>query len=112
MFVAQIIIECGWASQHNLVPWQLSGQKARAVLRFGNLTPDETFDLEHLKERLSERIKIVSLFHASNILGAFENFTSYDDHDSQISRGLCEWFDKGMPEFFACNRMYEPYCLI
>ena len=53
-----------------------------------------------------------SLFHVSNILGAFENFTSYDDHDSQISRGLCEWFDKGMPEFFACNRMYEPYCLI
>lgn len=78
------------AEHHSsLVPWQLSGQKAGAVLRFVHLTPDETLDLEHLKECLNERNKIVSLFHVSNILGVFDNFTSYDLHDSQISRGLC-----------------------
>jgi cysteine desulfurase/selenocysteine lyase len=54
----------------NLVPWQILAQKTGAVLRFVNLTPEETLDLKQLKELLNERTKLVSTFHLSNVLGA------------------------------------------
>jgi len=53
----------------NLVPWQILAQKTGAVLRFVNLTPEETLDLKQLKELLNERTKLVSTFHLSNVLG-------------------------------------------
>ncbi|KAG0553947.1 hypothetical protein KC19_12G051600 [Ceratodon purpureus] len=53
----------------NLVPWQLVSQKTGAVLRFVDLTSEETLDLEQLKGLLNERTKLVSTFHVSNVLG-------------------------------------------
>lgn len=58
----------------NLVPWQILAQKTGAVLRFVNLTPEETLDLKQLKEFLNERTKLVSTFHVSNTLGAHPAF--------------------------------------
>ncbi|KAG0584054.1 hypothetical protein KC19_3G181300 [Ceratodon purpureus] len=54
----------------NIVPWQLVAQKTGAVLRFVELTSEETLDLEQLKGFLNERTKLVSTFHVSNVLGA------------------------------------------
>jgi cysteine desulfurase/selenocysteine lyase len=53
----------------NIVPWQLVAQKTGAVLRFVELTSEETLDLEQLKGFLNERTKLVSTFHVSNVLG-------------------------------------------
>lgn len=55
----------------NIVPWQLVAQKTGAVLRFVELTSEETLDLEQLKGFLNERTKLVSLFHVSNTLGMY-----------------------------------------
>jgi cysteine desulfurase / selenocysteine lyase len=53
----------------NIVPWQLVAQKTGAVLKFVELTPEETFDLEQFKSLLCEKTKLVSTVHVSNTLG-------------------------------------------
>jgi cysteine desulfurase/selenocysteine lyase len=53
----------------NLVPWHFVAQKTGAVLQFVELTPDETFDLEHFKKLVSDKTKLVSVVHVSNTLG-------------------------------------------
>ncbi|MDZ7960075.1 MAG: cysteine desulfurase [Aulosira sp. DedQUE10] len=53
----------------NLVPWQFVAQKTGAVLKFVELTPEETFDLEQFKSLISDKTKLVSVVHVSNTLG-------------------------------------------
>jgi len=53
----------------NIVPWQLVAQKTGAVLKFVELTPEETFDFEQFKKLISEKTKLVSVAHISNTLG-------------------------------------------
>ncbi|MCF2145455.1 cysteine desulfurase [Desmonostoc muscorum LEGE 12446] len=53
----------------NIVPWQLVAQKTGAVLKFVELTPEQTFDLEQFKKLISEKTKLVSVVHISNALG-------------------------------------------
>ncbi|AFZ57183.1 cysteine desulfurase [Anabaena cylindrica FACHB-243] len=53
----------------NIVPWQFVAQKTGAVLKFVELTPEETFDLAQFKQLISQKTKLVSLVHVSNTLG-------------------------------------------
>ncbi|MFN6499457.1 MAG: cysteine desulfurase [Nostoc sp. DedQUE01] len=53
----------------NIVPWQLVAQKTGAVLKFVELTPEETFDLSQFKQLISDKTKLVSVVHISNTLG-------------------------------------------
>lgn len=58
-------------SEHhsNIVPWQILAEKTGIVLKFVQLTSDMTFDIEHYLSLLSSKTKIVSIQHASNVLG-------------------------------------------
>ncbi|MEH2319692.1 cysteine desulfurase [Nostoc sp.] len=53
----------------NIVPWQFVAQKTGAVLKFVELTPEETFDLSQFKKLISDKTKLVSIVHISNTLG-------------------------------------------
>ncbi|MDJ0733499.1 MAG: cysteine desulfurase [Nostocaceae cyanobacterium] len=53
----------------NIVPWQFVAQKTGAVLKFVELTPEQTFDFEQFKNLLSTKTKLVSVVHVSNTLG-------------------------------------------
>ncbi len=53
----------------NLVPWQFVAQKTGAVLKHVELTPEQSFDLEHFKSLISDKTKLVSVVHVSNTLG-------------------------------------------
>ncbi|MBW4643562.1 MAG: cysteine desulfurase [Goleter apudmare HA4340-LM2] len=53
----------------NIVPWQFVAQKTGAVLKFVELTPAETFEMEQFKQLISEKTKLVSVVHVSNVLG-------------------------------------------
>jgi cysteine desulfurase/selenocysteine lyase len=53
----------------NLVPWQQVALKAGATLRWIPLTDDGRLDLTELDALLTDRTKIVSVVHQSNILG-------------------------------------------
>ncbi|AFY59189.1 cysteine desulfurase-like protein, SufS subfamily [Rivularia sp. PCC 7116] len=53
----------------NIIPWQLIAQKTGAVLKYVELTSEETFDLEQFKKLLGDKTKLVSVVHVSNTLG-------------------------------------------
>lgn len=53
----------------NIIPWQFVAQKTGAILKYVELTPEETFDLEQFKKLLSHKTKFVSIVHVSNTLG-------------------------------------------
>jgi cysteine desulfurase / selenocysteine lyase len=53
----------------NIVPWQLIAQKTGAVIKFVRPTATGEFDKEHYQSLLSNRTKLVSVVHVSNMLG-------------------------------------------
>ncbi len=53
----------------NLVPWQELAKRTGATLRWIPLTPQGTLDLSDLGSLLTERTKVFSFTHASNVLG-------------------------------------------
>ncbi len=53
----------------NIVPWQLLAQRTGATLRWFPVTDEGRLDLSGLAELVTERTKIVSIVHQSNVLG-------------------------------------------
>ena len=53
----------------NLVPWQLLCERTGATLRWFGVTGDGRLDLSHIDDLITERTKLVSLVHQSNVLG-------------------------------------------
>lgn len=54
----------------NLIPWQLVAQKTGSVLRFVEITPAGHLDLDQFQSLLTERTKLVTIVHVSNMLGS------------------------------------------
>ena len=57
----------------NLVPWQLAAQRAGLQLEAIRLHDDGTPDLEHAAELLQAPTKLLSITHASNVLGTIND---------------------------------------
>lgn len=53
----------------NLIPWQFLADAKGAVLRFIPVTDDGFLELDRLDGLLTERTKLVSIVHMSNVLG-------------------------------------------
>jgi cysteine desulfurase/selenocysteine lyase len=53
----------------NLVPWQFVAQRTGAALKFVELGPDQSFNLEQYCSLLSDKTKLVAVNHVSNTLG-------------------------------------------
>jgi cysteine desulfurase/selenocysteine lyase len=53
----------------NLVPWQLIAREKGAVLRFIDIDEDGRLRRDQLKDVIGPKTKVVSLVHASNVLG-------------------------------------------
>lgn len=54
----------------NIVPWQMVCQQTGAQLKHVMLTEDERVDMEHFQRLLTDKTKLVSLVHVSNMLGS------------------------------------------
>ena len=54
----------------NIVPWQMLAEKVGAHIDVCPLTEDGLIDLDWLEANLTERHKLVSLAHVSNVLGS------------------------------------------
>ena len=79
------LVACSWADAHlsagdevvitqmehhaNIVPWQLLRDRKGIVLRVAPVEDDGQFDLEKFAALLTERTKLVSVTHVSNVLG-------------------------------------------
>ncbi|QUW23265.1 cysteine desulfurase [Sporosarcina sp. Marseille-Q4063] len=53
----------------NIIPWQQLAKEKGAVLKFIDLEEDGTIILDKVRETVTERTKIVSIMHVSNVLG-------------------------------------------
>jgi cysteine desulfurase / selenocysteine lyase len=59
----------------NIVPWQLLCERTGATLRWFGLTDDGRLDLSYVDDLITERTKLVSVVHYSNILGTVNPVT-------------------------------------
>ncbi len=66
------IIVSGLEHHSNIVPWQMVCERKKAVLRHIPLLPDLSLDMEAFKSLLSEKTKLVSVAHVSNVLGTIQ----------------------------------------
>ncbi|MFC2142809.1 aminotransferase class V-fold PLP-dependent enzyme [Candidatus Aenigmatarchaeota archaeon] len=57
----------------NMVPWQLLKEKIGIDLKFIDFKDDGTFDLNEFDKKITNNTKIVSVVHASNVLGTINN---------------------------------------
>lgn len=53
----------------NIVPWQMVAEKTGATVKASAVEPDGSFKMSHLTQMMSERTKIISVPHVSNVLG-------------------------------------------
>jgi cysteine desulfurase/selenocysteine lyase len=57
----------------SLVPWQRVAQDTGAHIALVRLTPDGLVDLDHLRQLLSPRTRVLAIAHASNVLGTISD---------------------------------------
>ena len=53
----------------NIVPWQIITKRTGATLDYITVQPDGSLDMNSLKSKLTSKVKMLSLTHASNVLG-------------------------------------------
>ncbi|GEO58342.1 cysteine desulfurase [Companilactobacillus bobalius] len=53
----------------NLIPWQQLANRKKAVLKYIGLTADGQLDMIDAKKQITDKTRIVSIAHASNVLG-------------------------------------------
>lgn len=66
------IIVSGLEHHSNIVPWQMLCERKKAVLRHIPLREDLSLDLEAFKGMLSDKTRLVSVAHVSNVLGTIQ----------------------------------------
>ena len=53
----------------NIVPWQVITKRTGAKLDYISIKEDGTLDMESLKNKLTDKVKMLSITQASNVLG-------------------------------------------
>jgi cysteine desulfurase/selenocysteine lyase len=53
----------------NIVPWQVITKRTGATLDYISIKEDGTLDMESLKNKLTDKVKMLSITQASNVLG-------------------------------------------
>ena len=66
------IIVSGLEHHSNIVPWQMLCERKKAILLHIPLREDLSLDIEAFKGLLSDRTKLVSVAHVSNVLGTIQ----------------------------------------
>ncbi|WP_430601877.1 aminotransferase, class V [Enterococcus sp. DIV0724b] len=53
----------------NIIPWQQLAERKGATLKYIEITADSFLDMESAKKQITDKTKIVSIAHVSNVLG-------------------------------------------
>lgn len=72
----------------NLIPWQEVALKTGAVLKFIPLTDDGRLDLTQLNSIVTDKTKVISVVHQSNILGTLNDLAPL----SAAAKAVNAWF--------------------
>jgi cysteine desulfurase/selenocysteine lyase len=57
----------------NIVPWQVITKRTGATLDYISVQEDGTLDMDSLKSKLTSKVKMLSITHASNVLGTINS---------------------------------------
>lgn len=60
----------------NIVPWQFMAERTGAKIKVAKITPEGELDMDDFRAKLGGRTKIVSIAHASNVLGTINDISS------------------------------------
>ncbi|MGK0550693.1 cysteine desulfurase [Enterococcus faecalis] len=63
----------------NVIPWQQLAQRKGATLKYIELTADGRLELESARQQITDKTKIVSVAHASNVLGVINPINTLAD---------------------------------
>jgi cysteine desulfurase / selenocysteine lyase len=63
------IVLCISEHHSNLVPWQNVARAKKAILKYLYLNEDYTLDMEEVYTKITNKTKLVSIAHMSNVLG-------------------------------------------
>ena len=59
----------------NIIPWQQLAERKGATLKYIEITADGFLDMESAKKQITDKTKIVSIAHVSNVLGVINPVT-------------------------------------
>lgn len=57
----------------NIIPWQIVSKKTGAKLKFVDIDSNYKLDMNDLEKKITDKTKIVSITHASNVLGTIND---------------------------------------
>ena len=67
----------------NIVPWQMLAMETGAVIRYIDMRDDGSLDMDQADELITEKTRIVSLAHMSNVLGTVNPIETIVDRAHQ-----------------------------
>lgn len=59
----------------NIVPWQIVASRTGAKIKVADILPNGELDMQNLKSLITDRTKIISICHASNVLGSINDIS-------------------------------------
>ncbi len=68
----------------NIVPWQMLARETGAVLRYLDIREDGSLDVDQADELITEKTRMVSLAHMSNVLGTVNPIEAIVDRAHQV----------------------------
>ncbi len=83
----------------NIVPWQIVAQKTGARIKVVGILADGSLDLDDLKSKLTGATKIISLAHASNVLGTVNDIAEISKLAKSVGAKLSVDAAQSAPHF-------------
>ena len=98
----------------NIVPWQLCALRSGAEIKVAKILPSGELDMRHLQSLVSPRTKVISIAHASNVLGTVNDVQKISEIAKKAGAVFCVDGAQSSPhflddiseigcDFFACS---------
>lgn len=91
----------------NIVPWQMAAERTGAKLVVAGMLGDGSLDMEDFKNKLSPKTKIVSVAHASNVLGTVNDIAAIGDMARQ-NGSVFRWTQPSRPRICSTTFPQRP----
>ena len=105
----------------NIVPWQLLASRRGVVIKVVPILPDGSLDLDAYRALFSPRTRLVSVCHASNVLGSVNPIREMAEEAHRHGSVICVDGAQGVPHIkvdvqalgcdfyaFSSHKMYGP----
>lgn len=83
----------------NIVPWQIVQKKTGAKIVVANMLEDGSLDMEDFQKKASQKTKIISVAHASNVLGTINDIEKISEIAKSVGAKLSVDAAQSAPHF-------------